>query len=53
MKTYKLYQVDMIMNAPICTFIAQIDAVDESSAEDLLLADLPANNVEYLLTVVK
>jgi hypothetical protein len=53
MKTYKLYQVDMVMNAPICTFIAQVEAADESAAEDLLLENLPANNVEYLITVVK
>jgi len=53
MRTYKLYQVDIIMNAPIWTFIAEVQAADESTAEDSLLASLPANNVEYVITVVK
>ena len=53
MKTYKLYQVDIIMNAPIWTYIAQVEAADESTAEELLLANLPNDNVEYVITVVK
>jgi hypothetical protein len=53
MRTYKLYQVDIIMNAPIFTYIAEVQAADFASAETQLLALVPANNVEYIITIVK
>ena len=53
MKTYKLYQVDMLMNAPICTYIAEAQADNINDAETQLLANVPATGVEYLITIVK
>jgi hypothetical protein len=53
MRTYRLYQVGIVSNIPYLTFIAETTATDESAAEDTLLASLPTDNVEYLITVVK
>jgi len=52
-KTYKLYQVSMVGNAPICTYITETQAADSAEAETLLLASVPTNGFEYLILVVK
>ena len=53
MKTYKLYQIGMVNNSPICTYIAEVQAADIITAEELFLAILPDNYLEYLILVVK
>ena len=53
MKTYKLYEVGMVNNVPICTYVAEVQAADIVAAETLLLANVPDNNIEYLILVVK
>jgi len=53
MKTYRLYQVGIVNNIPICTLMGEVQATDESTAEELLLAGMPNDGIEYLITVVK
>lgn len=52
-KTYKLYQIGMVSNSPICTYISEVQAENIITAEELLLANMPDDNVEYLILVVK
>lgn len=53
MRTYKLYQIGMVDNIPICTYVTEVQATDIVAAETALLATVPADNVEYLISVVK
>ena len=53
MNTYKLYQIAMVENVPICTFITSTTAADIVAAETLLLENVPDNDLEYLIIVVK
>lgn len=52
-KTYKLYQVGMVNNVPLCTYISEVQAADIVTAEELLLANMPDDDVEYLILIVK
>jgi hypothetical protein len=53
MRTYRLYQIGMVSNIPYCTYVTETQAADFTSAETLLLAGMPDNNIEYLILVVK
>lgn len=53
MRTYKLYQVGMLSNVAYFTYVSEVQAADESTAEDLLLANVPTDGIEYMITVVK
>lgn len=43
----------MVNNVPICTYVTEVQAENFTIAEKLLLATVPADNVEYLITIVK
>jgi hypothetical protein len=53
MRTYRLYQIGILSNVAYFTFVSEVQAADESTAEDLLLANLPSDGIEYMITVVK
>jgi hypothetical protein len=53
MRTYRLYQVGFVDNHLICTYVSETTAADFSTAEDLLLASMPSDVIEYLITIVK
>ena len=53
MRTYRLYQVGIVDSIPYLTFVAETQAIDVSTAEETLLANLPDDKIEHLITVVK
>lgn len=53
MNTYKLYQVAMVENVPICTYITSTTAADIVTAETALLATVGDSDFEYIIVVVK
>jgi hypothetical protein len=53
MNTYKLYQVAMVENVPICTFVAGVQATDIVAAETVLLENVPDDGFEYMIVIAK
>ena len=53
MRTYRLYKIGIVDNLPYLTYVSEVSAADFNTAEDLLLASMPSDVIEYLITIVK